>query len=278
MQIIAEIGSNWCKTDNAELNYIWAKKQIIRAKEAGATAVKFQYYTYKDLFGVAGEAACELPSYMVPKLAAYCDIVGIDFLCTAFSKEGYKRIDPFVKMHKVASCESTDFDLMTYVMGFHKPVMISTGGLKEAQIDEIIERYPWKQLILADCVIDYPADPNQYNLCQLTQWKNMYATALSDHTFGYVTALAAQGLGATIFEKHVDFYPLEGNKTPDSAVSTNYEDFRTYCQVLKYQVLPKRISSSEANNVKMYQRRKTEYGYFRPLPRCNNETSVGQET
>jgi len=277
MQIIAEIGSNWAKTDNLCLNYEWAKKQIVKAKEAGATDVKFQFYTYRDLFGEKGNSSCELPGSWLPKLANYADIMEIDFLCTAFSKDGYDQVDPLVKMHKIASCEAIDLALVDHVMGFNKPVMISTGGLEQRQIDEIIDRYPWSQLILADCVIDYPADPNQYNLCILREWRNMYATALSDHTHGYVTALAAQGLGATIFEKHVDFFPKEGKPSPDAAVSCNYDDFRAYCQVIRDQKLSKQISLPEAINVKMYQRRETPNGFYRPIPRYTNEASTSKK-
>jgi sialic acid synthase SpsE len=277
MQIIAEIGSNWAKTDNMCHNYEWAKKQIVWAKQAGATDVKFQFYTHEDLFGEKGKGTCELPPHMLPQLANYADLMELDFLCTAFSKAGYDLVDPLVKMHKVASCEATDLKLIDHVMGFNKPVMISTGGLKTPQIEEIIERYPWSQLILADCVIDYPANPSQYNLCILNEWRNMYATALSDHTHGYVTALAAQGLGATIFEKHVDFFPHDGKRTPDAAVSCNFDDFKAYCQVIRDQSLPKQISAPEAYNVKMYQRRETPNGFYRPLPRYTNETSTSKK-
>jgi N-acetylneuraminate synthase len=278
MRIIAEIGSNWAKTDNQETNLDWAKKQITKASEAGATDVKFQYYTHKDLFGTSGKLPTELPESWLPILHEHCKAVKVKFLCTAFSPEGYDAVDKFVKMHKVASCEATDLDLIDYVMKFSKPVMVSTGGLKPDQIEHLIVRYPWSQLILADCVIEYPASSDQYNLCVLEEWRTMYASALSDHTFGYATALAAQGLGATIFEKHVDFYPHDGLPTPDWEVSSNYFQFSTYCNVLKKHELPKLISPSEAYNVKMSQRRKTANGFYRPMPRyIDDETQTSQK-
>jgi sialic acid synthase SpsE len=274
MRLIAEIGSNWAKTNYVKKNLEWAERQIFAAYSAGATDVKFQFYSHSELYGRKGKIPGELPADWVPHLKKYSDSVGINFLCTAFSRRGYNHIDPYVDMHKVASCESTDDELINHVMKFGKPVMISTGGLNNNQINQLREKHPWGQLILADCVIDYPASPDQYNLLIIEEWNNMFASALSDHTHGYVTALAAQGLGATIFEKHVDFFPNSGFETPDKSVSSDFDQFEIYCRVLKTHKLKKQISYREATNAKMYQRRETSQGCYRPLPRYPDDRST----
>jgi sialic acid synthase SpsE len=268
--IIAEIGSNWLvEENNDKKNTVSVLESIAKAKEAGADAVKFQLLSSKELYGhdlkYSPADKYNLKEKIIEAAAISCGLRDIDFMCSAFSKEGYDSINEYVKMHKVASCEATDLKLIDHVFALDKRVMVSTGGLLENQITDLIKRYPEGQLVLADCVIDYPADPSQYNLCMIAEWIEEYgmaAVAFSDHTIGYSTALAAQGLGATIFEKHVN---LTGSaSSPDSEFSLGYNGFEDYCRVLKTHRSPKLISCSEKANVEKYQRRQLKHGFYRP--------------
>jgi sialic acid synthase SpsE len=269
--IIAEIGSNWLvEENNDKKNTVSVLESIVKAKEAGADAVKFQLLSSKELYGhdlkYSPADKYHLKEKIIEAAAISCGLRDIDFMCSAFSKEGYDSINEYVKMHKVASCEATDLKLIDHVFALDKRVMVSTGGLLENQITDLIKRYPEGQLVLADCVIDYPADPSQYNLCIIAEWIEEYgmaAVAFSDHTIGYSTALAAQGLGATIFEKHVNM--TGGTSSPDSGVSINPYQFSVYCSVLKNHRKHKRLLSPEEKiNVEKYQRRQLKHGFYRP--------------
>ena len=102
--IIAEIGSNWISLQGC-IDSIW------QAKECGADAVKFQMFTHEELYGVPGDDTFDLPRGFISELAQHCKAIDIDFMCTAFTADGVKFIDPFVKMHKVASSSASNEDL-----------------------------------------------------------------------------------------------------------------------------------------------------------------------
>ena len=66
-------------------------------------------FTVKELYRPSypgPESTYALPREWVKLLADHCGRLGIDFMCSAFSVDGYKFIDPFVKMHKVTSPEA----------------------------------------------------------------------------------------------------------------------------------------------------------------------------
>ena len=266
--IIAEIGSNWRVYDDKEKNKVAIGHQIRQVRCAGADAVKFQYVTSKELYGKQIPRLDKYHLYedILVHSAKLAEIQEIDFMCTAFSKEGYQFVDEFVKIHKVASCEATDLDMIDYVISLDKAVIISTGGLDNSQIDTLIDRYPEDQITLMDCVIDYPARPDQYDLSILTdiQAKGI-KVGLSDHTTSYVTAIAAQHLGATIFEKHVNFDWVKDS--PDASTSIDRTDFEIYCSVIRNKThgRMKKISSRESSNVRDHQRRQLEHGFYRPI-------------
>ena len=273
IQIIAEIGSNWIKYKEREKNIELALRQIDKAAECGADYVKFQSYQFEDLYGFKKPDNSTFKDIYISLielevLADYCVKTKIKFMCTAFRKYDYERINPFVELHKIASCESTDLDLIEAVLAFNKPVVISTGGLLAVEIDKIKGVCDTKRenVILADCVIKYPADGTDYSLIQIAEWRREgYGAALSDHTLSYHTALAAKGLGATVFEKHVDFYLSEG-KTVDSCVSIGLKEFRQYINILKHGQSSKIIDKEQRTEALKYLRKKHVLGYYRPLP------------
>jgi sialic acid synthase SpsE len=220
--IIADIGSN--HRNNLDL----AKIHIELAKEVGVNAVKFQYYTHKELYGFEGKAEYELPEEWLEPLAECCKDNEVDFMCSAFSVAGYKRIDPLVKIHKVASCEANHVEILNYLKTTNKTVLVS-GGASFVDYDPLT--------IPMACVAKYPADIYSYNLSQYTEYK----WGLSDHSKSYSLAILALGLGARYFEVHFDdyhlFYSLDNGKknnigpslTPDTPVSLSKYELITYC-------------------------------------------------
>lgn len=247
--IIAEIGSNW-------RNEHIAKVQIREAKALGADAVKFQMFTHEELYNSPG-VSHGLPKDLVPSLAEYSKSLEIDFLCTAFSVEGYQFLDPFVKMHKIASCENDHPDLLDALLGFNKPFFRSYGA--KTTYDILPREIPM------ECVAAYPASFEDYSLSIFNN-TIIRRFGISDHTLTPELALLALGVGATFFEKHFDACPFE-SETPDKSVSIGPLDFRYYCSMIrlgeKVLMQPKEIRSSEKD---IHKRRKTDQGYFRSKP------------
>lgn len=234
--IIAEIGSNCFKYRGKDRNLRLAYEQIDAAKMCGADAVKFQMFTHKELFGVEEPSEYELPKEWIPKLKDHCDKRRIDFLCSAFSLQGFHHLNPFVNYHKVASPEACSKQILNSVLCMANPVIVSNGCLTYEEQVEIVESNLWgADDVMLECVSEYPASVYDYNFEPITKLAAKYRLlwGLSDHTISNVAAKQARQLGATYFEKHVDLVSVSARKTPDAPVSADMHDFKRYCNILK---------------------------------------------
>lgn len=228
--IIADVGSNHRGSLDLALKHIEA------AKECGADAAKFQFYSERDLYGT-GSLAPSFPSDWLPQLKDYSDKVGIEFMCTAFSVTGYEWINPYVKTHKVASCEMKHVPILDFVKSTGKPWIVSTGGAHYSEVSWLIREF--QPTTVLECVALYPAEPKHYNVSVLHGWavKNpdtRTATGISDHTLSNTVALTAVGMGATVFEKHFDVCCSQGGfgETPDGPVSIRPIEMAAYCKAI----------------------------------------------
>lgn len=259
MQILAEVGSNWKKYESNRKNWEIAKKQIMMAKEYGATAVKFQLFTAAELYGpqVLGTKfgrtfdQFALPEDWLGPLKEECDQAELKFLCSAFSVKGFKTVDKFVDTHKLASPEGTDPSLIDWLMRCEKPFYYSDG----CGVEHLGQGIPMA------CVSEYPANFMDYEL-----YGNVgYEWGLSDHTLTEDLAVLALANGATHFEKHVDFCWGEGAKTPDSVVSVRRDPWCRFVEAIR-DFDEGRYDKIRAKSRALYGRRKTAEGYFRPIP------------
>lgn len=253
--IIAEIGSNLFKGRDAATCLDIGLGQIAAAKGAGADAVKFQMFTVKELYGPSypgPESKYALPRYWVEVLADKCERTGIDFMCSAFSVDGYEFIDPFVKMHKVASPEALDEDIMNHLGSTcGKPVLVSNGCG-----DPVVT---WGGMIPMECVSKYPASLEDYDLQpRLGPW------GVSDHTMYEGAACKGRQMGATYFERHVDFFKGEGLDTPDTPVSYDRISFGVWASGIRGVDLDATHDLSESR--KKYGRVEKDGGWYRPWP------------
>lgn len=234
--IIADIGSNYRNSLDLAL------KQIEAAKECGADATKFQLYTHQELYGLPGKLDYELPIEWLPKLAEHCEKVGIEFMCSAFSPEGVRAVDPFVKRHKLASSEICHYEIIEAIKATGKEWIASTGGAHWSEVKTLINHHTPTGLL--ECVARYPAPTSDYDLECIPEWANYakheiecgksdykIAVGISDHTLTDSVALASIGFGATIFEKHFDCVGC--NDTPDSPVSLDPLVMSRYCAAIR---------------------------------------------
>ena len=221
--IIAEIGSN----HNGDM--ILAKEMIDSAIDCGVDAVKFQSWTPKSL--IAKEEYDRNQKYdddpkkhwgslkeMVDKyylreeqhleLAEYCKSKEVDFCSSAFSnQEADLLVSLDIPFFKVASMDINNLPFLTYLAGFNKPVVLSTGMATLNEIENAvltIEKTGNKQIVLLHCISIYPPDLTDTHLRNITmlQEKFGYPVGFSDHSFGYSIPLASIALGACVIEKH----------------------------------------------------------------------------
>ena len=229
--LIAECGVNYY--DIAKENGITpmdaAKLMVLKAKEAGIHAVKFQTYKADTL------AAKESPYYWditeeptksqfelfqkfdsfgereYRELADYCEDIGIEFLSTAFDFKSADYLNDMMNVYKISSSDLNNLPFVVYQAKKNKVIMLSIGASNAEEIDKAIEtirKYNDKPLILMHCVLEYPTPYEHANLNKIITLKERYKEVLigySDHTKpdeGYVVIQSAYLKGAQIIEKH----------------------------------------------------------------------------
>lgn len=213
--VIAEAGSN----HNG--SYDRAKRLIDVAADAGANAVKFQYYKAEHLYStrtppfkyLKGQDVhrvikrAETPRSWIPRLAKYCQRRDVVFLASPFDREAVDLLDPFVPAFKVASFEIVDVDLLRYIAGKGKPIILSTGMATLGEIEDaiaVIRGAGGRDVVLLQCSSVYPSPMDGVNLRGMETMRSAFKlpVGLSDHTLGIHVPVAAVALGASVIEKH----------------------------------------------------------------------------
>ncbi len=252
--IIAEAGSNW-KKGSAEEDLKQAKKLIDVATEAGADAIKFQTYRSETVYVKnAGQIDylskknkgnsinemfehLSMPYEMIGKLAKYCENKNILFMSTPFSIKDAEQIDPYVKLHKIASYENNHIRLLEFLAGTKKPVLISTGSSTIDEIDFAINLMKTNnsgKIGLMQNTSKYPTPLNALNLSVIPKFKKQYNIAIgfSDHSMDPIIGpLVAIGMGATFIEKH---FTLDRNlEGPDHSFSLIPEELKKMVNAIR---------------------------------------------
>ena len=223
--VIAEAGSNW-KIGSLNDDIDQAKKMILCAVNAGADAVKFQtfkantvyvkdagqidYLSNKNTNSSINELFNDLsmPYEMIPELSTFCNEHNIIFMSTAFSVEDANHLDPYVKIHKIASYEINHVRLIEFLAKTKKPILISTGASSYDEIEFAIKKIKENgndNIALLQCTAKYPAPIDSLNLNVIPTLKSKYSVPVgfSDHSLDPIVGpLLSIGLGATIVEKH----------------------------------------------------------------------------
>lgn len=252
--VIAEAGSNW-RVGTPAADKKMARTLIDIAVEAGADAVKFQIFRPETVYvanaGQSGYlsdagidkdiseifASLAMPYDWIPELAQYCAERGIHFMASSFSPADFAAIDPYVRIHKIASYEISHPQLIALAAHSGKPLLLSTGASTEEDIAWAVQYFHQeggRDLTLLQCTAKYPAPLESLNL-KVIPWlkRRFHATVgLSDHSRDPVYApLVAVALGATVIEKH---FTLD-NKLPgpDHAFALMPADLRAMIAAIR---------------------------------------------
>ena len=224
-----------------------AFRLIELAKEAGADAAKFQNFTAEKIVSRRGfdtmpkaahQAAWQKSVFEVyadasinadwtPKLREKCDEVGIAYLTSPYDFASVDAVDPYLDAYKIGSGDITWPDILTYIGGKGKPVLLATGA---SELEDVTRAYTIlrplvKDLCVMQCNTNYTASEENFkyiNLNVLKTYKVLFpdcVLGLSDHTFGHATVLGALALGAKMIEKH--FTDDNARTGPDHRFSMN---------------------------------------------------------
>lgn len=275
--IIAEAGSNW-RAGSKAADLKRSQDLINAAKEAGCDAVKFQVYRadtvyvenaasadYMDKMGIKKSVRdvfveLSMPYEMIPELADMCKKAGIEFMATAFSKDDFHAVDPYVQRHKIGSYEIGHVRLLELAANSQKPLIVSTGASSIDDIQWAIDYYKehgGKDLTLLQCCSQYPAEAAGMNL-KAIPWMHSYfglPVGLSDHTVDPIAApVAAVALGATVIEKHFTM-----NKTfegPDHSFAVEPDELKKMVGAIR------QTEHMLGNKVKKVAKEELELFYF----------------
>lgn len=217
------------------------------ASDAGADAVKLQTYTADTMTidadtpwmtiedGLwAGRKLYELydeahtPWEWQPELRKVALEAGIELFSTAFDTQSVEFLESMgVPVHKVASFEIVDHELIGMLASTGKPLIISTGMSTLEEITEAVEvarSNGARQIAVLKCTSAYPASPSDLNLRAIPHLREVLdvEVGFSDHTLGIEVPIAAVAAGASIIEKH--FIRSHSISSADSAFSIDGEE------------------------------------------------------
>ncbi len=233
--IIAEIGHNH------QGNTKRAKDLILAAKNAGASAVKFQKRNNKTLFTKKFYDSpyenpnsfaktygnhrdyLELSKNQFKELINFSKKIKIDLFATPFDIESVKFLESVnVKCYKIASADLKNTILQREIAKTKKPIFLSTGGGTLKDVKRAVKNIMSinKNLAILHCTASYPCKIEDMNLNIITTYLKEFPKNLigiSDHENGIDAASIAYMLGARVFEKH--FTLNRGDKGTDNAFS-----------------------------------------------------------
>jgi len=118
---------------------------------------------------------------------------------------------------KIASSDINDWILINKIASTKKPVIISTGGANDKQIDDVVKFFVNRNIPIAinHCVSKYPSEDNELELNQIDYLKNKYpdlTIGLSTHEYHdwYSSMYISYAKGVRTWERHIDIpYPKD---------------------------------------------------------------------
>ena len=128
-------------------------------------------------------------------------------MLTAFDENIAESIDSLVKIHKIASADITNLNLLKKIASFNKPVIFSCGAstLKEIlNAKNILLNNGATQAIPLHCVLNYPTAEENAEISFIKKLINEFGNDVGyDHTIptdDHDAQLLAVLLGATVLE------------------------------------------------------------------------------
>ncbi len=244
--VIAEGGVN----HNGDVRL--AHQLIDLAADCGADAVKFQIFVPAALVSSTASAApyqrergavtqrdmlesLVLPQSAWKELACHAIERKLVFTSTAFDADSLDLlVELGVQVLKMPSGELDNHRYLERAASKGLPLIISTGLGTMDEVESAVDAASAApNIALLHCVTAYPAPIESSNLKVLPALAQRFNVPVgwSDHTRGYVTAVAAVALGASILEKHITTdRSLRG---PDHAASSDRAEFSDYVAAVR---------------------------------------------
>ena len=112
---------------------------------------------------------------------------------------------------KVASADNNDWTLLEKIATTRRPVIISTGGMSQKDMDDVVHFFEKRNIPLSlnHCIAAYPHEDKECELNQIDYLRHRYPNLVigySCHEYHDWSAsmYIAYGKGARTFERHID--------------------------------------------------------------------------
>ena len=218
------------------------------ASKAGADAIKLQTYKPETMtldleeFSISSDhqlwggitlfqlyAEAMTPWEWHKELFEHANELGMQAFSSPFDHSAVDFLEELnCPVYKIASMETGDVDLISYVASKGKPMIISTGASTLDEIEAAVEaaEKARDKLTLLVCTSSYPAEAADAHVNRILTLREKFGVdvGLSDHTLGIGVSVAAIALGATVIEKHLTIKRSDGGH--DAAFSLEPDEFK----------------------------------------------------
>jgi N-acetylneuraminate synthase/N,N'-diacetyllegionaminate synthase len=232
--LIAEIGGNH------QGNFNKAIRLTKEAISTGVDYIKFQMYSGEGIvsknideerYNHFNGLSLTVEEYIY--LAELCKNNNVGFMASVWNYDMLNIYNNLSNVFKVGSGDLTNYLFIEKIVGFKKPIILSTGL---ANLDEVVDvinfiysldsNYKNKNMLgILQCTSMYPIDFEGANLSVMNSFRdlNNLTVGYSDHTLGSKAIITAICMGAEIIEFH--FTDDKNNKDyRDHQISLDKED------------------------------------------------------
>ena len=138
--------------------------------------------------------------------------VGAIPMATPFDEDSVDLCVEFnMPIIKIASSDMNDWPLINKIAITRRPVIVSSGGASEKDMDDLVTFFARRDIPLAinHCVSLYPSEDSDLNLDQIDYFKKRYpdnVIGFSSHEYTDWSSsmLISYGKGARTWERHID--------------------------------------------------------------------------
>jgi N-acetylneuraminate synthase len=156
-------------------------------------------------------------------LVSYIKNLGCITMATPFDEKSVEWCTQLnISIIKVASSDINDWFLLNKIAETKKPVIISTGGANDKQIDDVVKFFKNRNIPLAinHCVSKYPTEDYNLELNQIDYLKQKYPNntiGFSTHEYNdwEASMFISYAKGARTWERHIDIPYPAGHEQKD---------------------------------------------------------------
>lgn len=201
-----------------EGNVEYLLKLIDAAKESGAKGVKFQVLIELDEFMSSKHTVYnEAKNWIISidnweKIFKYTKDLGLDIIFMPMDIKAFDLISKFeIKYIEIHSVSFRDEKLLKELDKNNLPLILGIGGRTLVEIENLLEKYSSREIVLMVGFQAYPSDLKDVKLERISEFKKLYPhcqIGYADHSsFDDDMAIHSNEyayiLGARIFEKHI---------------------------------------------------------------------------